>query len=214
MRKNLAKNRRGFTLIEIIVSLGIFSVVAVVALGALVKIITANKKAQTIQAAVTNINFAIDSMSREIRMGRNHYCGSDVSSFSEAVLNQEYTTATKCPDGLSNENPGTALAFISTRVDRSVPASPCSLITAYLFSKETVGYSLKKAEQQSCGGTSYSFESILDPNVTITGYYVRVKAPDANAFPLTTIRISGYAGVLEKEKTFFDIQTALSARTQ
>ncbi len=65
---------RGFTLVEMIVSLMIFSIVAVVALAALVKIIDANNKAQTIQAAVTSLSFSLDSMSRELRTGSNIHC--------------------------------------------------------------------------------------------------------------------------------------------
>jgi prepilin-type N-terminal cleavage/methylation domain-containing protein len=210
--------RRGFTLVEIIVSLGIFAVVATVALGALVKIIGANKKAQTIQATVTNINFALDAMSREIRVGRNYYCVSGPgSSFTRTTLDQEYTSATKCPAGVSNNSNGTIVAFLSSKIDRiTTPNSPCNLIYAYLFEYNSSSntYTLKKAEQPSCGSNAYTFESILDPNVTLTGYYVRVVAADANSFPRATLRISGYAGVLEKEKTFFDVQTTLSARVQ
>src|SRR3989344_4857691 len=68
------KNSRAFTLVEMIVALGIFSIVAVVALGALVKIISANKKAQTLQASITNLSFALDSMSRELRVGTKYHC--------------------------------------------------------------------------------------------------------------------------------------------
>ncbi len=211
-------HHRGFTLIEIIVSLGIFAVVAVVALGALVRIITANKKAQTVQAAVTNINFALDAMSREIRVGRNYYCVSGPgSSFALSSLEQEYTTATKCPSGVTNSTNGTIVAFQSTKVDNTTdPNNPCNLIYAYLFdyNSSSATFSLKKAEQSVCGDTAYNFQSIIDPNVTITGYYVRVVAADANSFPRATIRVSGYAGVLEKEKTFFDVQTSMSTRVQ
>ena len=79
-----ARRSRGFTLIEIIVSLMIFSLVVVVALAALVKIIDANKRAQTIQDAVVNMSFTMDSMTRELRTGSDYYCrivspGTDLS---------------------------------------------------------------------------------------------------------------------------------------
>ena len=73
-------NLRGFTLVEMIVSLGIFAVVAVVALGALVRIMTANQKAQTLQSAMTNISFALESMSRELRSGITYHCDYDTTT--------------------------------------------------------------------------------------------------------------------------------------
>src|ERR1039458_2601710 len=54
----------GFTLVEMMVSIAIFMVVAVVAVAALLKIVDANRKSQTLQDAVNNINFAMDSITR------------------------------------------------------------------------------------------------------------------------------------------------------
>jgi prepilin-type N-terminal cleavage/methylation domain-containing protein len=228
MQKYRHTNQHAFTLIEIIVSLGIFAVVATVALGALVKIVSANKKAQTIQAAVTNINYALDAMSREMRVGKNYYCanigGGNINSVSPGnnLVEGDYVDSvtsndgTKCPNGIRNDDNGTILAFNSTRVDPN-NGNPCNLIYAYLFYKEDNGYSLNKAEQDHCNSNSYQFSSIIDPNVTITGYYVKVVAtalPGGNPFPRATIRISGFAGVTEKDKTYFDIQTTISARVQ
>lgn len=210
------KHTAGFTLVEIIVSLGIFAVVAVVALGALVKIVSANRKAQTVQAAVTNINFALDAMSREMRVGRDYYCQSG-STFSESALSQDYSNSTKCPLGYSNLDDGglgRVIAFRSTKVDRTDPDNPCNLIYAYAFIPKGDGtYTLGKSEQTACNDESYpAFDSVIDPSVTITGYYVRVLAQTQRPFPRAVIRISGYSGSLEKDRTYFDVQTTVSAR--
>jgi prepilin-type N-terminal cleavage/methylation domain-containing protein len=66
----------GFTLIEIIVSLGVFSVVITIAVGALLMLVAANDQLQSEQAVMTNLSFALDSMTREIRTGTNYYCDS------------------------------------------------------------------------------------------------------------------------------------------
>lgn len=210
---------RAFTLVEIIVSLGIFMIVAVVALGALTKIVSANRKAQTVQAAVTNINFALDAISREMRVGRNYFCQSG-ASFSESTLAQDYSNSTKCPDGhtdSSDGGSGRVFAFLSSRVDRDTdPLNPCNLIYAYAFVPKGDGtYTLGKTEQRACGDSLYpAFDSVIDPSVTITGYYVRVIATVENPFPRAVIRISGYAGTTEKEKTYFDVQTTVAARAR
>ncbi|MES2216744.1 MAG: type II secretion system protein, partial [Patescibacteria group bacterium] len=68
--------QKAFTLVEMIVALGIFSIVAVVALGALVKILSVNQKAQTLHQAMTNLNFSLESISRELRTGASLHCES------------------------------------------------------------------------------------------------------------------------------------------
>ena len=56
IRNQKPSSHRGFTLIEIIVSLGLFAIVAIVAAGALLKILDSNKKAQSIQNTMTNLS--------------------------------------------------------------------------------------------------------------------------------------------------------------
>ena len=71
--------KRGFTLIEIIVSVGIFAIVMTVALGALLSMNLANRRAQSVRIVIDNVNFALESMTREMRLGQNYHCGTDVT---------------------------------------------------------------------------------------------------------------------------------------
>jgi len=64
----------GFSLIEMIVSLGVFSVVITIAVGALLTMIASNNQLQAEQSVMTNLSFALDSMTREIRTGSHYYC--------------------------------------------------------------------------------------------------------------------------------------------
>ncbi len=66
---------RGFTLIEMIVSVSIFTVVTFVAVGALLAITDANRKANAIRTTMDNLNFAMESMARNLRTGSNYACG-------------------------------------------------------------------------------------------------------------------------------------------
>jgi prepilin-type N-terminal cleavage/methylation domain-containing protein len=66
----------GFTLIEIIVAVGLFSVVMLVSTGALLALVTANRKAQVTQSVMNNLNIALDGMVRNIREGTSFHCGS------------------------------------------------------------------------------------------------------------------------------------------
>lgn len=69
-------SQSGFTLIEMIVSLGVFSGVITIAVGALLVLVAANNQLQGEQSVMTNLSFALDSMTREMRTGTDYYCES------------------------------------------------------------------------------------------------------------------------------------------
>lgn len=72
------KNRlsSGFTLVELLVSVAIFSVVMMVGIGALLSMVAANKKAQGMRSVMNNLNAAVEQISRTIRVGSYYHCGS------------------------------------------------------------------------------------------------------------------------------------------
>ncbi len=50
---------KGFTLIEIIVSVAIFTVVMLISVGAVLNAVNANRKAQSLNTIVNNLNLAL-----------------------------------------------------------------------------------------------------------------------------------------------------------
>lgn len=97
------QQHRGFTLVELLVSLALFSIVVVVALGAILTISDANRRVQKNRAVMDNINLAMDSMSRNIRLGRNYFCAD--ASPTLPIYGSAITNSQSCPNG------GTYLAF-------------------------------------------------------------------------------------------------------
>lgn len=91
--------QRGFTLIEMIVSLAIFSLVATVSVGALLVLVASNQQLQGEQSVMTNLSFALDSMSREIRTGTNYVC---VSESSASSLSSVFNNASDLDQVLAN----------------------------------------------------------------------------------------------------------------
>jgi prepilin-type N-terminal cleavage/methylation domain-containing protein len=73
------KKQAGFTLIEMIVSLGVFAIVVTTAVGALLVLISTNQQLQAEQSVMTNLSFALDTMTREMRTGYNYYCQTESS---------------------------------------------------------------------------------------------------------------------------------------
>ena len=83
--KNIKYSRRGFTLVEILVVLGLFSSVMTIAAGALFTTQAINVKLQETQSILDNVNIAMETMTREIRYGTNFHCGISISSASSTL---------------------------------------------------------------------------------------------------------------------------------
>lgn len=68
-------SQRGYTLIELIVSVGIFSIVMLLASGAYLSLISYTREARAVSTVMTSLSYGIDQMSREIRTGTDYQCG-------------------------------------------------------------------------------------------------------------------------------------------
>lgn len=67
-----SSHNKGFTLVEVMVSMAIFAFVMVVAVGAFIKVLDVNKRAQTVKAAVNNVSFTLEALTREMRTGSQY----------------------------------------------------------------------------------------------------------------------------------------------
>ena len=103
------KSQSGFTLIEMIVSLAVFSVVVTISVGALLILIASNRQLQEEQSVLSNLAFAMDSMTRDIRTGSQYYChsegaggsGDPIDDMTTLLVNTEVKD---CPAGKEDED--------------------------------------------------------------------------------------------------------------
>lgn len=65
---------RGFTLVELLVSVSLFAVIMLISMGSILSVFEANKKSQTLRAVMDNLNFTLEAMTRTIRFGTNYHC--------------------------------------------------------------------------------------------------------------------------------------------
>lgn len=169
--------KKGFTLIEIIVSMAIFSVVMVVALGAFLKIVDVNKRAQTVEAAVNNLTFVVESMSRELRTGQVY----DVDSRNPSQI-----------DFIGKYNAGS-------------PPLP------YNYSYRLKNGVIERGVSRNAGNVvaESDYAAATAANVKITSFYFELVSK-----PVRMVRIyaAGEVGLVEKAKTTFSVQTAVSQR--
>jgi prepilin-type N-terminal cleavage/methylation domain-containing protein len=67
---------RGFTLIEMIVSVALFSIVMVIVAAAYLNLLSLDRETRAANDVADNLNFVVDTMARSIRTGGSYYCGS------------------------------------------------------------------------------------------------------------------------------------------
>ncbi len=64
--------RSGFTLLEMIISIGVFSVLVIASIGITLGVSNAQIKAQNIQFVLDNIRFSLELITKEMRTGTNY----------------------------------------------------------------------------------------------------------------------------------------------
>lgn len=179
------KASRGFTLIEMLVSISVFMVVMLVAASSLLSIIDGNNKAQSLKSAINNLNFTLESMQKNIRVGTDYHCGYGSSS-------------PECQNG------DTVMSFRSYK-DLNVDGTINDYVT-YRINNNSIERCISvNASCQSNG----AFTSLTAQEVQITSmtFYV-----NSSPQPRVLLTISGKAGSKEKIKTTFNLQTTVSQR--
>lgn len=71
----MRKYSRGYTLIELMVALGVFAIVAMLASGAYLVMVSITRQAQGVTTGINNLSFALETMTRDIRTGVAYSCG-------------------------------------------------------------------------------------------------------------------------------------------
>ncbi len=179
----LISDNKGFTLLEMIVSIAIFTIVALVAVGSLLKVVDANKKAQSLKTSINNLNFVLDSISREMRVGSDYECSGSCSGGSGSWT-VTFASSKACPD-----------------------APTGNLLFEYTYD----GTTLKKSEQAQCSDQLGNFKPIISSDVKLDIATIKlVKGDTLQSY--VQFHFKGSAGTKEKTKTYFDLQTTISQR--
>lgn len=75
MKKNSLPSKKGFTLIEMIVSIGLFTIILFIASSAFLAVLNADRKSRATRIALDNLNLSLEDMSRRIKTGTTYNCG-------------------------------------------------------------------------------------------------------------------------------------------
>lgn len=69
MRIQLKQKNRGFTLVEMLVSIALFAIVLVITLGSIMTIVDVNRKSQSLTIVMNDLNFALENITRSVKTG-------------------------------------------------------------------------------------------------------------------------------------------------
>ncbi len=194
---------RGFTLIELMVSVTIFIIVMVIALGSLLSISEAERKAETLKTVMNNLNFGLESMARTIRTGVTYHCGGT------APLDQP----NDCLSGQST------FAFIPACVSGGACPPPPTVYTLSSGDPDcgtgSIGGCIMVSKD---GGNNYFALTAPEINITNLTFYVVGSHPEfdvGNADqtqPKVTITMHGNVPSGPSQTTEFSLQTSVTQR--
>lgn len=187
------RNSNGFTLIEMVVSIGLFTIVLFIATSAFLTVVNADRKSRSVRIAADNLNLALEDMQRRVKTGLNYYCGTDTT----------LTGVYDCPGGTS----GASFSFLEQDGQTR---------TTYTYDSGS-----KAIYRQSSGAIAlYPGENIrvTAPEISISDVKFIVKGSTPGAVAdggdgvqaYVTIVISG--SIAGAQPTNFNIQTMITQR--
>lgn len=176
---------KGFTLIELMVSISIFMMIMLAAMGSLFVSLDAARRVRAQQVAIDSVNYAVESMTRSIRLGTKYIsCDSDCEN----------------KTGLADPMDGTGeqISFIPQNYEEN--------------GKKRITYLKKGDGLERCIGSSCA--SIVSPDVIIkTLRFDVIGSEESEPYhPRVNILVGGEVTVRGEEKTSFAIQTIATQR--
>lgn len=75
MKNSNAKTAKGFTLVEMIVAIGLFTIALFITSSAFLSVLNADRKSRATRTAMDNLNLSLEDMARRVKTGSIYNCG-------------------------------------------------------------------------------------------------------------------------------------------
>lgn len=191
------KYQSGFTLIEMLVSVALFTIVMTIALSVILSVIDGNKRTQSVNSVVNNLNSSIDSMVRDMKTGFRYNC--------DDILPVAPSTPSSCVSSVATQ----VLSFTST-----ITGDQRSVRYKYIPATATAGGYIVKAvctTPATCPSGDGTRITSSEINVTDMRMYVKPGAAGVSQ-PGILLIISGTAKTNPTTVSNFSLQTFVSRR--
>lgn len=187
----------GFSLVEVLVSLGLFAVTVTISVGALLVLINANANTQNTQILMNNLSAMLDSMVRDIRTGTYYYCGVSMS-----VYDVGDSDTSDCVNGST---------FVFTESGGSLTGVTGGRVGFRRSVVDGVGVAQRKI------GTG-NWTDISPPDVDVTSLSFVVTNTDSDITsneesPMVTIYLSGTVSGVTGNDSLFELQTTITQQS-
>jgi prepilin-type N-terminal cleavage/methylation domain-containing protein len=190
--KTILKDRaaRGFTLIELLVSVAIFALVATMAIAAVLSLINSGEKAQTENSVMSNLNVALEDMSRTIRTGSHYSCPPSLSP-------------TGAPDG-----GGCNVSSGGTQFFQFEPAGGSDTAPREVYGFDSVH---NRIEEWIPGASAPIALTADEVHITDVRFYV-FNGGSSTAQPRVLMTVLGYVQTKTSIRSYFNLQTTMTQR--
>ena len=212
MNKNISKieNQKGFTLVEVMIAVGLFVVVMVFGIGSVLSTNSAHKKSQSQRAINDNLSFVIEDMSRNIRLGSNYRCPIGLGSINPV---DDYSFEVSTIDAQGQDcvegNEGLSLSFDPMNANFDDPSDTTDQMGYVIFND-----AIYKTSASTYDGSVHTFIRVTPPEVVIDEFksgFTVIGTESPGTQPRVIVRLSGTV-TYKNITTPFDIQTTLSQR--
>jgi len=182
---------KGFTLLEVMVALTLYTFIAMISITSLISMIHANQKSQALKSVINNLNFALEGMERNIRVGRTYHCGSGPVPGPATLANTQ-----DCVDG----------TFLAIESSKGKTANIDDQLV-YRFNATDKNIEISKDSGVNWLPLTSAGVVVESLKFTVEG---NVPGDNVQPFVIITLKVSTHASV--KMSTTLDIQTSASQR--
>ncbi len=188
-----ASRQKGFTIIEVLIAMSVFTVIITIGIGAVLDTIRQHYVSQNSRTVMDSLNFIMEDMARNIRLGFNMRCGDPSTDSDGMEIPQSCagSVITEAHNELSfNDQTGVPVTYIIT----SPSAGPSTI-----------------QKKKGTGPLEVITPPEVEMNFAHSGFTVRGAEAGDGSQPTVVIRLSGTIKYKDTSSTFA-IETAVVLR--
>lgn len=198
------ESKKGFTLVEVMIAIGLFTVIMTIGIGAVLGVNSTQRKTQSMRAIIDNLSFLMEDMARSMRLGNYFYCKEGIGdlTIADVASGQQQLT-----------NDGQNCYSISFEPYWDPTTSPDNQVVYHIAEDQNgIGTIFKKEYDMGWSDDMLVVTpSEIDIDVDRSGFYVTGSTFGDNIQPRIKIVLVGTVHIAGAT-TEFNLQTTVSQR--